>query len=487
MTFRPSVVPDRGNDIISTFTRSFESARNLVRQDQADKRARVLFEQETRSREQDIEDREFEAAVRGGQAGTFDPGRFTGTRPGVVGGQDIAAALSGREPLDERNIFEGQVPDQGPTEGQPRLLPGRGGAPSIENIFEQAGQGPTTALARPTLIPGVGGAPDIATPPEFGAGGAQVITEPSQEEQLEPGFLPAGDLPEDAVRLPGGRMFSASLRRQRLREEEGEDILAVGEAEGRTPAGQRDAAAELREIDEFNNMTPAERKLLQGQADAFTRAFPEEMADINPANVIERVRFGEILENRERLIEQNRGLGSTAGRQREQAILRNMRDQMNAAGISDFSTGEAGEDQRARFRANAERFVDASGEFEPDRAVTTGEVSRAADLEGMTQQQIDSITSEATSIIEEIFENTRSLRGIQEDLELRPRREIRLLEPLILEEITARWNDPENPWSDPANRPGVGFTVSGGRRGGDIFAEARSPQDILDQILNPIR
>lgn len=487
MTFRPSVVPDRDNDIISTFTRSFESARNLVRQDQADKRARLQFEQETRSRERDIEDREFDAAVRSGQAGTFDPGRFTGQRPGVVGGQDIAAALSGRKPLDERNIFEGQVPDRGPTEGQPRLL-APALDPNVQNVFAQAGQEtPSPAGAQPRLIAGVGGAPEVVTPPEFGVGGTQVITEPTADEQLEPGFLPRGDIPEDAVLLPGGRMFSQSLRRARLREEEGEDIFAVGAAEARTPAGERDAAAELREIDEFNNMSPTDRKLLQGQADAFTRAFPEEMGDINPANVIERVRFGEILENRERLIEQNRGLGSTAGRQREQAILRNMRDQMDAAGISDFSTGEAGEDQRARFRANAERFVDASGEFEPDTSITTGEVSRAADLEGMTQQQIDSITSEATSIIEEIFENTRSLRGIQEDLELRPRREIRLLEPLILEEITARWNDPENPWSDPANRPGVGFTVSGGRRGGDIFAEARSPQDILDQILNPIR
>jgi len=64
MTFRPSVLPDRDNDILSTFTRSFEKARSLVRQDQADKRASLLFKQGQIDRERDIEDRDFEAAAR---------------------------------------------------------------------------------------------------------------------------------------------------------------------------------------------------------------------------------------------------------------------------------------------------------------------------------------------------------------------------------------------------------------------------------------
>jgi len=57
VTFRPSVLPDRDNDILSTFTRSFERARQLVRQDQADSRAKQQFELAQRERQQALEDR----------------------------------------------------------------------------------------------------------------------------------------------------------------------------------------------------------------------------------------------------------------------------------------------------------------------------------------------------------------------------------------------------------------------------------------------
>jgi hypothetical protein len=43
MTFRPSVLPDRDNDILSTFVRSFERGRQLRRADQADARAQAEF------------------------------------------------------------------------------------------------------------------------------------------------------------------------------------------------------------------------------------------------------------------------------------------------------------------------------------------------------------------------------------------------------------------------------------------------------------
>lgn len=61
MTFRPSVLPDRDNDILSTFTRSFERARQLVRQDQADKRAQQIHDLEVREREQALADQELSA------------------------------------------------------------------------------------------------------------------------------------------------------------------------------------------------------------------------------------------------------------------------------------------------------------------------------------------------------------------------------------------------------------------------------------------
>jgi hypothetical protein len=90
MTFRPSVVPDRDNDIVSTFTRSFERARNLVRQDQADVRERKAFDLEQRVRTQALEDREFEAGVRRGQPGVF---RTDGGAGQAGGAEPIAEAL----------------------------------------------------------------------------------------------------------------------------------------------------------------------------------------------------------------------------------------------------------------------------------------------------------------------------------------------------------------------------------------------------------
>ncbi len=51
MTFRPSVLPDRDNDILSTFVRSFERARQLRRADQADSRASAEFTARQEDRE----------------------------------------------------------------------------------------------------------------------------------------------------------------------------------------------------------------------------------------------------------------------------------------------------------------------------------------------------------------------------------------------------------------------------------------------------
>ena len=86
MTFRPSVLPDRDNDIISTFTRSFERARNLVRQDQANAREQKAFEQESRLRAFDIEDREFDAAIRQAAPGVTPAGRTAAAPAGPFTG-----------------------------------------------------------------------------------------------------------------------------------------------------------------------------------------------------------------------------------------------------------------------------------------------------------------------------------------------------------------------------------------------------------------
>jgi len=51
MTFRPSVLPDRDNNILDTFIRSFERARQLRRADQADARAQQEFNARQEDRE----------------------------------------------------------------------------------------------------------------------------------------------------------------------------------------------------------------------------------------------------------------------------------------------------------------------------------------------------------------------------------------------------------------------------------------------------
>lgn len=70
MTFRPSVLPDRDNDILSTFTRSFERARQNRRADQADARAQAEHEARQEDREAAKQDRILEANL----AVESDPG-----------------------------------------------------------------------------------------------------------------------------------------------------------------------------------------------------------------------------------------------------------------------------------------------------------------------------------------------------------------------------------------------------------------------------
>lgn len=61
MTFRPSVLPDRDNDILSTFVRSFERARQQRRADQADSRAQGEFNARQEDREAQKQDRILQA------------------------------------------------------------------------------------------------------------------------------------------------------------------------------------------------------------------------------------------------------------------------------------------------------------------------------------------------------------------------------------------------------------------------------------------
>ena len=104
MTFRPSVLPDRDNNLLSTFTRTFEATRQAIRQDQADRRANL--EQESRLEERAFQREREEFAVRADIARdpTLQVGAETGRRAGFrqqaggttpAGQPDIFGALRG--------------------------------------------------------------------------------------------------------------------------------------------------------------------------------------------------------------------------------------------------------------------------------------------------------------------------------------------------------------------------------------------------------
>jgi hypothetical protein len=98
MTFRPSVLPDRDNDILSTFVRSFERARQLRRADQADARANAEFtaRQEDRqaARDESVFQQELEIAR--------DPELSTGPESQMI--QGLRQAAGGVSPAGAPDV-----------------------------------------------------------------------------------------------------------------------------------------------------------------------------------------------------------------------------------------------------------------------------------------------------------------------------------------------------------------------------------------------
>jgi hypothetical protein len=320
-------------------------------------------------------------------------------------------------------------------------------------------------------------------------GGVRVRTEPTREQITTPGFLPEPDLPEDAVRLPGGsgRFFSETLRRSREREEGAADIAAESAARETTAAGVRDIADETRRRETFEALTPAELTQKEGAVAAFRRRFEEEMREIPdlPENLIEAFEFGSMLARQEELNLRNQGLGSVAGRQREALIQRFVDQQLAEIDQQSFPPGPAGTALAARFRANAERQVDALSSGEPGADITTSDLILAADRAELTDEQLAGLEAEAEGILRDVTATTRSLSGIQQEMTIISSGERRILEPLLLQRVIALWDDPTDPWSDPGNRPGAGIAVGGfGAGAGPAkFKDANSPQEIVDIIM----
>lgn len=116
MTFRPSVLPDRDNNVIDTFIRTFERARQSRRADQAQARADAEFTARQEDREARKQEAIFQTRLDIARDPTLQVGPETGPRAafrqqaGAVspaGGPDIASALRG---VSEAAAGEAPVP-----------------------------------------------------------------------------------------------------------------------------------------------------------------------------------------------------------------------------------------------------------------------------------------------------------------------------------------------------------------------------------------
>ena len=100
MTFRPSVLPDRDNDILSTFVRSFERARQLRRADQAASRAQQehVARQEDREAQRQATILQSNLAVAADPALSFEQAFEVGQVPGTTA-TVTAEGADGRIPI----------------------------------------------------------------------------------------------------------------------------------------------------------------------------------------------------------------------------------------------------------------------------------------------------------------------------------------------------------------------------------------------------
>lgn len=101
MTFRPSVQPDRDNDILSTFVRSFERARQQRRADQADSRASAEFVARQEDREAQKQDRILQSnlAIREDPSLSFEQAFEVQQLPGTQARVTADAPGGGREQI----------------------------------------------------------------------------------------------------------------------------------------------------------------------------------------------------------------------------------------------------------------------------------------------------------------------------------------------------------------------------------------------------
>lgn len=237
MTFRPSVQPDRDNDVLSTFVRSFERARQQRRADQADSRANAEFNARQEDREAQRQDRilqtNLDVATDPGlqfQRGFEINQELPGTRAQVT----AEAPGGGRQ-----TIAEALGPDLQTTREVEGELVGKG--PGGREIFfsEEAGVQGREAEARR----GVEFERELGEPERL----EQAEADRQERAELETALRAAG-VPESEITVLKRNPQAARQRLQSISAQSGRDTAATAARGAGETGGERTRAARIQNV-----------------------------------------------------------------------------------------------------------------------------------------------------------------------------------------------------------------------------------------------
>ena len=262
MTFRPSVQPDRDNDILSTFVRSFERARQLRRADQADSRASAEFtaRQEDREAQKQATILQSNLAIREDPSLSFDQAFEVQQLPGTQATVTAEAPGGGREQI---------ATAQGPTLIETARGESVGTGPGGREIFfsERAGEvGREQRAEREIAAERRLQEPERREAQEAAA---------SERRELEDALRTAG-VNEEEIRVLVRNPQAARQRLQSISAQAGRAETAGAAREGVTTGGERERAANITAIqDQFESVG---RPISDAQAAIF-EANPRMMED----------------------------------------------------------------------------------------------------------------------------------------------------------------------------------------------------------------
>ena len=307
MTFRPSVLPDRDNNILDTFIRSFERARQLRRADQADARAQQEFNarQEDREAQREATILQSNLAVREDPSLSFEETFEVQQLPGTT------ATVTAEGPEGEREPIASA---QGPTLMEVAQGERVGTGPGGRDIFfsERAGEvGREQRAGRE-----IAAQRRLDEPERRDAAEAQAQERTELANALREAGVPEAEIPV-LVRNPE----DARQRLQSISAQAGRSEAAEAGRVATTTGGERERAANISAIqDQFESVG---RPISDAQAAIFEanpammedalRPIPQERQDIIMED-LERMQDllddieGEELSNPEKLERKKRAL-----------------------------------------------------------------------------------------------------------------------------------------------------------------------------------